>query len=29
MDGAPAKVEDAKLSELQLLCLAEDEEENE
>jgi aspartyl-tRNA synthetase len=26
MDGAPAKVEEAKLSELQLLCLAEEEE---
>jgi aspartyl-tRNA synthetase len=28
MDGAPAKVEEAKLSELQLLCLAEEEEKN-
>jgi aspartyl-tRNA synthetase len=26
MDGAPAKVEDGKLSELQLLCLAGDDE---
>ena len=29
MDGAPAKVEEAKLSELQLLCLAEEEEKKE
>jgi aspartyl-tRNA synthetase len=29
MDGAPAKVEEAKLSELQLLCLAEEEEKEE